>query len=153
MRAPSVCTDVTRLRIEKTALEACLQAPSMSRQERQHDGSIDQSLLSAGDRDALKLIQSGTNTSMEQISRRLNEILESIGPTVDQFADGMHRIGQYRTVADNLSGRTLAICAQKLTDRDKQGRKKALLSGGGATQDTPPKDLGGVLRSLSRADR
>jgi kinetochore protein Mis13/DSN1 len=111
-------------------------------------------LLSIEGREALDACQSNTGTATEHVSRQLNEILESIGPTMDQFADGMHRIGQYRAAADNLAGRMLAICAQKLTEREQQGRKKALLSGDEATsQPTPPKDLSGVLRSLSRADK
>jgi kinetochore protein Mis13/DSN1 len=152
MRALLTCADMARLRIEKAALEACLQTPSLP-QDKRPDDQIDRSLLTAVEMEALDSIQSSTTTSTEHISRQVNEILESIGPTIDQFADGMHRIGQYRIAADNFAGRTLAICAQKLTDRDKQGRKKALLSGEGAKQNTPPKDLGGVLRSLSRADR
>lgn len=43
------------------------------------------------------------------------------------------------------------MCADKLQDRDKEGRRHAL---GEATEITTTKDeLGGVLRSLSRLDQ
>ncbi|EXJ64884.1 hypothetical protein A1O7_01223 [Cladophialophora yegresii CBS 114405] len=115
---------------------------------------IDRSLLSEAEAVALNSIAPATNpASADQISQRINEILESIGPTIDQFADGVHQLGQYQTAAENVAGRTLALCAEKLAEREKQGRKKALATAGQMPPDTPPKDIASVLRSLSRADR
>lgn len=116
---------------------------------------VERSLLSEAEAAALDSIAlAGNPTSADQISQRVNEILESIGPTIDQFADGVHRLGQYQTAAEDVAGRTLALCAEKLTEREKQGRKSALATSGQMQQqDTPPKDIASVLRSLSRADR
>jgi kinetochore protein Mis13/DSN1 len=116
---------------------------------------VERSLLSETEAAALDSIAlAGIPTSADQISQRVNEILESIGPTIDQFADGVHRLGQYQAAAEDVAGRTLALCAEKLTERENQGRKKALATAGQMQQqDTPPKNIASVLRSLSRADR
>ena len=109
---------------------------------------LDGSLLSEADVAALENAQEGS-TSSDAISHRLNALYDSLGPTIDKFADGVHTIGQYRTVADDVASTALAICAEKLARREKEGRKRALPE----VQGSPPKDLGSVLRGLSRADR
>ena len=147
-----------RLRIEREALESFLHPsslpPLIERSSSASISNVNGSLLSESGAAALNSISStGNPTSSEQLSRRINNLLESIGPTIDQFADGVHRIDQYRTAADNVAGKVLAICAEKITEREKEGRKKVLLADQSQPQDTPPKDLGSVLRGLSRADR
>src|ERR1700743_1116957 len=119
-------TDATcRLRLEKEALESFLQPPTVPPpQQPRGPSEIYRSLLSETEAAALDSIASRNNpTCSDEISRRVNGLLESIGPTLDQFADGVHRIGQYQTAADNIAGRVLAICAEKLTEREKEGRK------------------------------
>ena len=85
------------------------------------------------------------------ISSRINSLLASLGPTTDAFADGMHQIAQYRDAADNVAGRVLRMCADKLEDREKEGRRHAL--GEAAEMSTTKDELRGVLRSLSRLER
>ena len=144
------------LRLEKEALEKLLRPPSVPSLRElgvptspSKANQLARSLLSAADAAALDSIEPGASTTTDQTSQRLCGVLESIGPTVDTFADGIHRIAQYRTAANGVAGRVLAICAEKLTQREKEGKRKALGMGSGS----PPRDLGGVLRSLSRADR
>jgi kinetochore protein Mis13/DSN1 len=143
-----------RLRAEKEALGNLLATPAVpsSRQIESSllsdDKNLDHTLLSETDIAALDSLPRSV-TSSDQISRRLNGLYNSLGPTIDKFADGIHTIGQYRQAADNVASRALAICAERLSQREKEGRKRALPE----AQGTPPKDLGGVLRSLSRADR
>ncbi|KAL6250222.1 hypothetical protein RBB50_002523 [Rhinocladiella similis] len=145
---------IKRLRSEKEALENLLRPQPISNSDqtqesiKSDDNNLDQRLLSETDVTALDCLP-GTSTSSDQISKRLNRLYDSLGPTIDQFADGIHTIGQYRQAADNVASRALAICAERLSRREKEGRKKALAD----AQGTPPKDLGGVLRSLSRAER
>ena len=145
---------VPRLRSEKDALEALLRPPSVpslseSGVAKASRGNIpDRALLSDSDAAALDLTVTNTNSS-DQVSERLNRLYESLGPTIDAFADGMHKMGQYRDAADRVGGRVLAICAEKLALREAEGRKRALPVGQGGL----PHDLGGVLRSLSRVDR
>ncbi|OAL27234.1 hypothetical protein AYO20_09832 [Fonsecaea nubica] len=148
---------IKRLRSEKEALENLLRPPKIpSLHELDVPTSPSQAdqlartLLDEADATALDSIAPQVSPTTDQISRRLGDILESMGPTVDKFADGIHRIAQYRTAADGVAGRALAMCAEKLTRREKEGTKKAL---GVRMGTSPPRDLGGVLRSLSRADR
>jgi hypothetical protein len=54
-------------------------------------------------------------------------------------------MAQYRDAAERVSGRVLGICAQKLEERDREGRWNAV----GETRE----DLTGVLRSLGRIER
>lgn len=140
-----------RLQAEKKELESLLRPPSVSnRQEFKHsaDSLPDRSFISETDIAALNLFQAQITPS-NQILENLHRLYDSLEPTIDAFADGVHRIGQYRDAADSMAGRVLSICAQGLAKKDKEERKRAL--GGG--EKTPPKDLSGVLRSLSRADR
>ncbi|KIX96038.1 uncharacterized protein Z520_08293 [Fonsecaea multimorphosa CBS 102226] len=144
------------LRLEKEALEKLLRPPSVASlgeldvpTSPSKATQLDRSLLSEADAAALDILTPNAPTTTDHISQRLGGVLESIGPTVDTFADGIHRIAQYRTAADGVAGRALAICAEKLTQREKEGKRKAL----GMELGSPPRDLGGVLRSLSRADR
>ncbi|EXJ96045.1 hypothetical protein A1O1_01171 [Capronia coronata CBS 617.96] len=146
---------IKRLRAEKDAMESLLQPPQIPRLSELDTptslggGLPDRTLLSDADVAALEVSAAADTTSFDQISSRLNRLYQSVGPTIDTFADGVHAIGQYRQSADNVAGRVLSMCAQKLAQREHDGRKRALP----AAQGTPPKDLGGVLRSLSRADR
>ncbi|KAK5049391.1 hypothetical protein LTR84_004320 [Exophiala bonariae] len=142
---------IKRLQAEKSELESLLRPPSVPDRK-----NLDLSagtlpvgeLVSQSDNAALAMLQQHVTTSVE-ISKDLGELYDSIEPTIDAFADGMHRIGQYRDAADTMAGRVLSICAEGLAKRDKEERKRALASDG----KTPPKDLSAVLRSLSRADR
>ncbi|KAL2427305.1 hypothetical protein ABEF95_011481 [Exophiala dermatitidis] len=146
---------IRRLRVEKDALESLLELPEVPRLGEldvptgPEDQSLDKSLLSDADIAALEASAAARETSFGQISERLDRLYESLSPTVDTFADGIHAIGQYRQAADNVAGRVLSLCAQRLAQREHEGRKRVLPG----TEGTPPKDLGGVLRSLSRADR
>jgi hypothetical protein len=63
----------------------------------------------------------------------------------------MHQIAQYREAADTVAGRVLKICADKLEDSEKEGRRHAL--GEAAEISTPKDELGAVLRSLSKLER
>jgi len=87
--------------------------------------------------------------SSAQVSDRLNGIKATLGPAIDAFTDGIHQIDQYRGAAENVAGRVLAMCAEQLANREREGRKRALPQ----TERSPSRDLTGVLRSLSRLDR
>ncbi|KIV78407.1 hypothetical protein PV11_10129 [Exophiala sideris] len=147
---------IKRFRAEKEALEGLLRPPNVVRSEQLETTVLwednlqvlDSSLLSKTDAAALDNAQENS-TSSDAISHRLNALYDSLGPTIDKFADGLHTIGQYRTVADDVASTALAICAEKLDRREKEGRKRALPE----VQGSPPKDLGSVLRGLSRAER
>ncbi|KAH0548270.1 hypothetical protein GP486_008027 [Trichoglossum hirsutum] len=75
---------------------------------------------------------------------RLKRIASTLEFTVDRFADGLHKLGQYHEAADRVAGRVLALAAERL-DR----REKATLQAAG-TEHMPLQD---VLRSLARFER
>ena len=70
---------------------------------------------------------------------------------MDAFADGVHKISQYRDAAERVASKTLAISADVLEERDRDAQRKAT-----GDADRAPKggreSLGGVLRGLSRLD-
>lgn len=143
-----------RLRQEKDQLEILLRPPEIPEipdfpeTDLEHF-DIDRALLSSAEIALLESLQSSRHNSA-RIRNRLNDITKSTGPSIDSFADGIHAIGQYREAADNVAGRLLAICAERLAEQEKQGRKKALQSG---EDRGPHRDLSSVLRGLSRTDK
>ena len=126
-----------------------MRPPSITSLASLQNSQPDRTVLADVDVAALDSISLNTR-SIEQISTHVNSLFDSLGPTVDKFADGVHKVAQYREAADNLAGRVLSICAERLEQRQK-GKKPTLSPNEG--ESTPPKDLGGVLRSLSRVDR
>ncbi len=58
----------------------------------------------------------------------------------------MHQIGQWRDAADHMAGRVLRICADKIEDREKEGRRKAV-------GEERKMDVQGVLRSLAKLEQ
>lgn len=139
------------LQAEKKELESLLRPPSLHSRQALNDPVCslpDRAFISDTDNAALDLLQA-QRTPSDQISENLHKLYDSLEPTIDAFADGIHKIAQYRDAADNMAGRVLSICAEGLAKKDKEERKRALTGG----EKTPPKDLSAVLRSLSRADR
>ena len=83
------------------------------------------------------------------LSQRLNSIQSTLGPSIDCFADGLHKVAQYRNAADDVAGTVLSVCSRKLSEREAEGRRKALHD----EDASPRRDLNSVLRGLSRVDR
>ena len=145
-----------RLQAERLSLEVILRPPSIPNLSLDHSHtkaaplSADTTLFSPTDAQILDSLAS-RSTFSETISSRINSISAALGPTIDAFADGLHQIAHYREAADNVSGRVLRMCADKLEDREKEGRRHAL----GEAEDlsTPKDELGAVLRSISKLER
>ena len=144
---------IERLRANRAALESLNQPPSIPDAEKiAPDPSLvgsDRSLLSPEDATLLDTLQAASSSTMT-VQNRLDMISASLGPTIDSFADGIHKIGQYRNAADNIAGRALAICAEKLAEKENQGRPNMAQD---EQQASPGTQLGNVLRSLSRVER
>jgi kinetochore protein Mis13/DSN1 len=139
---------VARLRSEKDALEALLRPPSIPEAVTQSVANLDRSLLNEAEQGLLDSLTSGDQIQSDT-SKRLHAIQASLGPTIDTFADGIHKIAQYRNSADNVASSILRVCATKLDEREREGRRQALDS----EDRSPRRDLDSVLRGLSRADR
>lgn len=144
--------NLCRLRSEKDALEALLRPPSildLPPTKKDSDSDVDLETLSESDADILKSLNTNSNLSAD-IASRVNKVTSDLGPAVDIFADGVHKINQYRIGADGIASQALSLCAEKLADRERAGRRKAL----GVEDDrSPGRDLSSVLRGLSKAER
>jgi kinetochore protein Mis13/DSN1 len=143
---------IAKLKLNKAALEALNQPPLIPEAASiaPDPGTVDsdRELLSPEDVALLDMLQASSSTAAT-IEIRLNNISTSLGPVVDSFADGIHKIGQYRNAADNIASRALAICAEKLAEKENQSR----LNLANDSQPSPGMQLGNVLRSLSRVER
>jgi kinetochore protein Mis13/DSN1 len=94
----------------------------------------------------LKQLQSRPDRSIES---RVDQIFDKLEPNIDAFADGVHKVAQYRDAADNVASRVLSIAAEKLAEQENEGRRRAQPE----RDRSPRRDLGSVLRGLSRIDR
>jgi kinetochore protein Mis13/DSN1 len=105
---------------------------------------IDSEALDSEQAMILASLRSGSGIAAASAEDRLKRIASTLELTVDQFTDGLHKLGQYHEAADHVAGRVLALAAQRL-DR----REKATLQAAG-TENMPLQD---VLRSLARLER
>ena len=135
---------IRRLKLERDALEKLLKPPP--EQSYPRPSKIDTSLLSPDEAEILQQLQGGTG---DELRARVDQIFDKLEPAVDAFADGVHKVAQYRDAADSVANRVLSIAADKLADRENDGRKRAQPE----RDRSPKRDLGSVLRGLSRADR
>lgn len=142
---------IKKLREDRDSLEILSKPPAIPKTGEiiPDPGSddFDRSLLSSADAALLESLRTSSNATTV-IQNRLNTISISLGPMVDSFADGVHKIGQFRDAADNLAGRALGICAEKLAEKENRARPSAQDG-----QSSPGTQLGNVLRSLSRVER
>jgi kinetochore protein Mis13/DSN1 len=137
-----------RLKAERDALEALLKPPQVNRMQRQE--KLDITLLSSEEAQMLAQLESTASTI--SVHKRMKGLYTKLEPTVDAFADQVHKVAQYRDAADNVASRVLSIAAEKLAEREKDSRRQAH-GGDGDAEITPRRELGSVLRGLSRADR
>ncbi|KAK8170615.1 Mis12-Mtw1 protein family-domain-containing protein [Phyllosticta citribraziliensis] len=59
------------------------------------------------------------------IHTRLRTIAVSLPAQADLFADGVHKLAQYRAAADRVADAVLASAAQRLEQRDREARERA----------------------------
>lgn len=143
--------DLVRLRSEKEALEALLRPTSIPSLQStvDTDGDLKSEFLEQSDGRIFQTLKNNTGLRTE-IGSRVNKVVSSLGPAIDTFADGLHKVGQYRIGADQVAGQVLSICADKLSEREKIGKQKAL---GDEVKQSPGKNLNSILRGLSRVDK
>ncbi|KAK7516411.1 kinetochore protein-like protein Mis13 [Phyllosticta citriasiana] len=61
----------------------------------------------------------------KDIHTRLRTITASLPAQADLFADGVHKLAQYRAAADRVADAVLASAAQRLEQRDREARERA----------------------------
>jgi kinetochore protein Mis13/DSN1 len=103
---------------------------------------IDASFLSPEQANILATVSSFTALDLrDQVAKQVQDLLSGLEFKVDQFADGVHKVEQYKDTAGRAASKILSISAVRLEERDRQ-EKEAV-----GTRDLPMQE---VLRSLSR---
>lgn len=93
---------------------------------------------------------------MNSVSTRVNTITSTLPETLDAFADGLHRIEQFRDVADRIAGKVLKVCADRLEEREKIASTVGAGDADSESQEAaqrPKINLNKVLHSLSKVER
>src|SRR5262245_39911667 len=65
-----------------------------------------------------------TFTTTAALQSHLTKLSQSLEPNIDLFADGVHKIEQYRNTAERAADRVLGTAATRLEERDKEGKEK-----------------------------
>ncbi|KZM26518.1 cell division [Ascochyta rabiei] len=81
-----------------------------------------------------------TFTTPSALQSHLSKLSQSLEPNIDIFADGVHKIEQYRNAAERVADRVLGTAAKRLEDRDREVKERAGADGIG---------VGDVLRGLA----
>lgn len=81
-----------------------------------------------------------TFTTPKALQSHLNKLSQSLEPNIDLFADGVHKLEQYRNTAERVADRILGTAAKRLEQRDRDVKEKAGADGIG---------VGDVLRGLA----
>lgn len=67
-------------------------------------------------------------------------LASSLEPHIDVFADGVHKIEQYRQTAERVADRVLGTAAKRLEERDREAKERVGTQGIG---------VGDILRGLA----
>ncbi|KAL8761702.1 MAG: hypothetical protein Q9184_002206 [Pyrenodesmia sp. 2 TL-2023] len=78
-------------------------------------------------------------------SHRLHQITSTLEFSVDRFATNIHALNAFKDGADRVAGEILAISAEALEERDRQGRRRD-----GDGEEGEEVGMRDVLRGLSR---
>ncbi|KAL1654247.1 hypothetical protein SLS61_003252 [Didymella pomorum] len=81
-----------------------------------------------------------TFTTPAALQSHLSKLSQSLEPNIDLFADGVHKIEQYRNTAERVADRVLGTAAKRLEERDREVKEHAGADGIG---------IGDVLRGLA----
>jgi kinetochore protein Mis13/DSN1 len=81
-----------------------------------------------------------TFTTPAALQTHLSSLTQSLEPTIDFFADGVHKIEQYRATAERAADRVLGTAARRLEERERRGKEVVGSEGIG---------VGDVLRGLA----
>ncbi|KAI4665582.1 uncharacterized protein J4E78_003044 [Alternaria triticimaculans] len=110
---------------------------------------IDTSLLDPAQAAILSSLQSSqiqpptsafTFTSPTALQSHLTSLADSLEPHIDLFADGVHKIEQYRATAERVADRVLGTAAKRLEERDREAKERVGTEGIG---------VGDILRGLA----
>jgi kinetochore protein Mis13/DSN1 len=117
--------DTTLLDPAQAAILSALQLPSPQTEDQQTAPSSDFTF---------------TFTTPAALQSHLNKLSQALEPNIDLFADGVHKIEQYRNTAERVADRILGTAAKRLEERDREVKERAGADGIG---------VGDVLRGLA----
>jgi kinetochore protein Mis13/DSN1 len=155
-KAQELEEEVTRLQEEKKSWEA-LRSSNSATTERCPSkalSEVDGTLLDPSQASILATLKSSkpdsvnTDAGLADTSARLQKINMSLEPQIDLFADGVHKISQYRQAAERVADRILGATAAQLEKRDIEAKKTSGTSGVGAKEVLSA--LSGALSEQSR---
>jgi kinetochore protein Mis13/DSN1 len=75
-----------------------------------------------------------TNAGLTDVSTRLEKINASLEPQIDLFADGIHKLSQYRVAAERVADRILGATATRLERRDREAKVISGTAGAGSRE-------------------
>jgi kinetochore protein Mis13/DSN1 len=81
-----------------------------------------------------------TFTTPTALQVHLSKLSLSLEPNIDLFADGVHKIEQYRSTAERVASRVLGTASKRLEERDRDVKERVGAEGIG---------VGDVLRGLA----
>lgn len=81
-----------------------------------------------------------TFTSSTALQTHLSALAHSLEPNIDLFADGVHKIEQYRQTAERVADRVLGTASKRLEEREREVKQRVGAEGIG---------VGDVLRGLA----
>lgn len=114
------------------------------------DKPIDVSLLDPSQASIYAALTEGSSTSADALSQQLATLTSKIEPAIDLFADGVHKLSQYRVAAERVADRVLSSAANGLERRNRDVQAQAAAERGvdrGGVRDVKPvlEALAGVL--------
>ncbi|KAF2825826.1 hypothetical protein CC86DRAFT_324486 [Ophiobolus disseminans] len=81
-----------------------------------------------------------TFTTPSALQTHLTKLSQALEPNIDLFADGVHKIEQYRNTAERVADRILSTASKRLDERDRDVKERVGAEGIG---------VGDVLRGLA----
>jgi kinetochore protein Mis13/DSN1 len=148
LESSSLLTTMKRLKQERDQWKALAKSPPSlppiipPNAQQVEPSDIDASLLSPEQADILTTISSFAALDLrDQVAKQVQDLLSGMEFKVDQFADGVHKLEQYKDTAGRAASKILSVSAVRLEERDRL-EKEAV-----GTRDLPIQE---VLRSLSR---
>jgi kinetochore protein Mis13/DSN1 len=81
-----------------------------------------------------------TFTTPTALQAHLSKLSQSLEPHIDLFADGVHKIEQYRSTAERVADRILSTASKRLDERDREVKARVGAEGIG---------VGDILRGLA----
>lgn len=103
---------------------------------------LDTALLDDEEQAILSTINSSSSTQLRETTKAsLQTIRKDLEFQVDQFADGVHKLAQARTVMDKAAEKVMALSAVRMVERETIEKEQL------GTKDMPIQE---VLRALSR---